>query len=67
MTKSSGELQRHLAWFSLGHNHRLDEFRGGAFSVEDGGREASMTLGLPEEKCTHPSEAELPKFTIKNI
>ena len=48
---------------------RLDDFgaTGGAFSAEDGWREASVTLRLPKERHTHTSEASSPKFTINNI
>ncbi len=83
MTKSSGELQRlvdvlthpefktkDLVGFNVEQEKcRLDEFgaTGGAFSAEDGWREASVTLCLPKEKSTHTSEAQSPKFTVKNI
>ena len=83
MTKSSGELQRlvdvlthpnfktaDLAGFNVEHEkRRLDTFAttGGAFSADDGWREASVTLHLPKEKQTHAAEAQSPKFAVTNI
>lgn len=59
-----------LAGFNVEQaKRRLDDFgaTGGAFSAEDGWREASVTLRLPKERHTHTSEANSPKFIVDNI
>ncbi|KAI0694638.1 hypothetical protein C8T65DRAFT_584885 [Cerioporus squamosus] len=50
-------------------NAKLDKFlaTSGAFSADDGWREASVEISLPKEGIAHTSEADAPTFTVKNI